>query len=43
MQIILREDVANLGEVGDIVTVKPGFARNYLLLAAWLSRQAIGR
>jgi len=31
MQIILREDVANLGEVGDIVTVKPGFARNYLL------------
>ncbi len=31
MQIILREDVANLGEVGDIVTVKAGFARNYLL------------
>ena len=31
MQVILREDVANLGEVGDIVTVKAGFARNFLL------------
>src|SRR5215468_7544720 len=31
MEVILREDVANLGAVGDIVKVKPGFARNYLL------------
>jgi len=31
MEVILREDVANLGTVGDIVKVKPGFARNYLL------------
>lgn len=31
MQVILREDVAHLGEVGDVVNVKPGFARNYLL------------
>ncbi len=31
MQIILREDVQHLGEMGDIVNVKRGFARNYLL------------
>ena len=31
MEVILREDVHNLGTVGDIVKVKPGFARNYLL------------
>ncbi len=31
MEIILLEDVRNLGERGQIVKVKPGFARNYLL------------
>ena len=31
MQVILKEDVAHLGEVGDLVVVKPGYARNYLL------------
>ncbi|MEE2788625.1 MAG: 50S ribosomal protein L9 [Myxococcota bacterium] len=31
MNVILREDVPHLGEVGDLVTVKAGFARNYLL------------
>lgn len=31
MDVILREDVADLGSVGDIVKVKPGFARNFLL------------
>ncbi|MEC4685483.1 MAG: 50S ribosomal protein L9 [Nitrospirota bacterium] len=31
MKIILREDVETLGNMGDIVTVKKGFARNYLL------------
>jgi large subunit ribosomal protein L9 len=30
MEIILREDVPNLGHTGDVVKVKPGFARNYL-------------
>lgn len=30
MKIILNEDVENLGGLGDIVEVKPGFARNYL-------------
>ena len=31
MQVILREEVPHLGEVGDLVTVKRGYARNYLL------------
>lgn len=31
MKVILRQDYENLGKVGDIVKVKPGFARNYLL------------
>ncbi|EPR37425.1 50S ribosomal protein L9 [Desulfovibrio sp. X2] len=31
VQIILRADVDNLGRVGDLVKVKPGFARNFLL------------
>jgi large subunit ribosomal protein L9 len=31
MQVILREDVTHLGEVGDVVNVKAGYARNYLL------------
>jgi large subunit ribosomal protein L9 len=31
MQVILREDVENLGAIGDVVRVKPGYARNYLL------------
>ena len=31
MKIILNNDVVHLGEQGDIVTVKDGYARNYLL------------
>ncbi|MDR0953411.1 MAG: 50S ribosomal protein L9 [Elusimicrobiota bacterium] len=31
MKVILREDVKNLGTMGEIVEVKPGFARNFLL------------
>ncbi|MBN8544292.1 MAG: 50S ribosomal protein L9 [Alphaproteobacteria bacterium] len=31
MQVILLEKIARLGSVGDTVTVKPGFARNFLL------------
>lgn len=30
MQVILREDVRHLGYVGDVVSVKSGYARNYL-------------
>lgn len=31
MQVILKKEVQNLGEQGDLVTVKDGYARNYLL------------
>ena len=31
MEIILREDVAHLGKAGEVVAVKDGYARNYLL------------
>lgn len=31
MKVILREDVPHVGQPGAIVTVKPGFARNYLI------------
>jgi len=31
MQVILKEDVHNLGKSGDLVNVKPGFGRNYLI------------
>ena len=31
MKIILRADVENLGNLGDVVNVKPGYGRNYLL------------
>jgi large subunit ribosomal protein L9 len=31
MQVILLERVEKLGQMGDLVTVKPGYARNYLL------------
>ncbi|MDA0239682.1 MAG: 50S ribosomal protein L9, partial [Proteobacteria bacterium] len=31
MEVILLERIEKLGQMGDIVTVKPGYARNYLL------------
>lgn len=31
MKVILKENVENLGEIGDLVPVKAGYARNYLL------------
>ena len=31
MQIILQEDVANLGVIGDVVKVRDGYGRNYLI------------
>ena len=30
MRVILKEDVPNLGKMGEIVNVRPGYARNYL-------------
>jgi large subunit ribosomal protein L9 len=44
MQVILKEDVPHLGEPGQIVNVKPGYARNYLIpqgLAALASSRNI--
>ena len=31
MEVILREDIKTLGKAGELVKVKPGYARNYLL------------
>src|SRR5437899_12698920 len=31
MQLVLTEDVPHLGKQGDVVEVKPGYGRNYLL------------
>jgi large subunit ribosomal protein L9 len=31
MKLILKQDVPNLGEAGEVVQVKPGYGRNYLL------------
>ncbi len=31
MQVILKKEVQNLGEVGDVINVKDGYARNFLL------------
>jgi large subunit ribosomal protein L9 len=31
IEVILREDIKTLGRAGDMVRVKPGYARNYLL------------
>ena len=31
MQVILKEDVASLGRSGELVWVKPGYGRNYLI------------
>ena len=46
MQIILLEKVINLGGLGDVVKVKDGYARNFLLqkdLAAPVSQGALRR
>ena len=31
VKVILREDVQSLGHAGDVVSVKPGYARNFLI------------
>ena len=35
MKVILLQDVENLGDEGDIVTVKAGYGRNYLIPQGW--------
>jgi large subunit ribosomal protein L9 len=46
MKIILRQDVPNLGDMGEVVNVKDGYARNYLIpreIAYFASEGAIKR
>jgi large subunit ribosomal protein L9 len=46
MQVILREDLDNLGKSGEVVTVKPGYGRNYLIphgLAVTATAQDVAR
>lgn len=44
MQVILMEKIANLGKLGDVVNVKRGYARNYLIpqgKARWATETAM--
>lgn len=46
MQVILKEDVPNLGRSGDVVNVKPGYGRNYLIprgLAVYATPKNVSR
>ena len=46
VQVVLQTEVANLGDSGDIVRVKPGYARNYLIprgLAAPATKSNVAR
>src|SRR5262245_12738019 len=46
MQVILREDMDNLGKSGEVVTVKSGYGRNYLIpqgLAVLATAQDVAR
>ncbi len=42
MNVILLDKVENLGDIGDLVTVKPGYGRNYLLPSGKASLAAAG-
>ena len=43
VQLILREDVHRLGEAGDLVSVKPGYARNFLVPQGKAILATVGR
>ena len=46
IQVILKEDVPNLGRSGELVSVKPGYGRNYLIpqgLAVVASRKNVAQ
>ena len=40
MELILLEKIQNLGDLGDIVNVKSGYGRNFLILRAKLCLRA---
>lgn len=42
MRVILREDVEKLGSAGDVVTIRPGYARNYLFPQGLASEATLG-
>lgn len=42
MKIILRKDVATLGDAGEVVTVKNGYANNYLIPQGYAIRATEG-
>ena len=41
MELILKQDIKNLGEKDDVVTVKPGYGRNYLIPQGFASMATI--
>lgn len=46
LQVVLRESMKNLGKSGDLVRVRPGFARNYLVprqLAVYATEKNVAR
>ncbi len=42
MELILRNDVAGVGQRGDLVTVADGYARNFLLPRGWAFKATAG-
>ena len=42
MEVILRDDVRSVGKAGELVKVKPGYARNYLLPQGLAMRSSNG-